>query len=90
MHLPDPSPLRRLAVVSQACLSREQIKTLAPFWTSPSAIISPMPRPPPVTSTFLPATVNKFPTSILPGSTCSLQGGDRPWRAYFHPDLWNA
>mmetsp|Transcript_310 Transcript_310/g.2476 ORF Transcript_310/g.2476 Transcript_310/m.2476 type:complete len:80 (-) Transcript_310:261-500(-) len=44
---------------------REQRITFAPFAANPSAIIRPMPRPPPVTTTCLPRTSNSDETSIL-------------------------
>ena len=56
MHVPDADS--SFAAASHASAFRADTYTFAPPSTNPRAIISPMPRDPPVTTTTLPLTEN--------------------------------
>ncbi|ETP37056.1 hypothetical protein F442_15103 [Phytophthora nicotianae P10297] len=57
MQMPGPLALSSFAAAWHASSLRDAMYTFAPFCTNPSAIILPMPRPPPVTITTLSLTL---------------------------------
>ena len=59
-QVPPNCSCNRCAVASQASFLRELIYTLAPLARNPAAIISPIPREPPVTMTTLSLTENRL------------------------------
>ena len=72
MHSPPYSSLSRRAVSSHTAALRELMYTFAPLATNPAAIISPMPREPPVTSATLPSmpnSVSNLTTDLPTGSS---------------------
>ena len=71
----EPNADSSSAVAAQASALREDTMTVAPPAMKPPAIIRPMPRVPPVTTTTLPSTEKRSASGV--GGVASVMAGDR-------------
>src|SRR5687767_11261050 len=77
VHVAPYSSLRPASVAWQTSAFRELITTSAPLARKPAAIISPIPREPPVTTAVFPSTENRSLSFIVMGRDLTPGGSAR-------------